>query len=112
MSDFENIKDLQGSFTPHAPGTNLVLKNHQVRITADPRIHSGAKYYMVDIVIDAIYHPDPINLFKEIMPGLHGHLDGPPPDAVKGSPSRPFEKLKSLFRTARIQDSSRVSADI
>ncbi len=112
MSDFENIKDLQGSFTPHAPGTNLVLKNHQVRIAADPWIHSGAKYYMVDFFIDAIYHPDPINLFKEIMPGLHGHLDGPPPDAVKGSPSRPFEKLKSLFRTARIQDSSRVSADI
>ena len=69
---------------------------------------------MVDVVIDAIYHPDPINLVKEIIPGLHRHLivDGLPPDAVEGPPSRPCGQFKSPFKTARIQDSCTVSANI
>lgn len=62
--DFEKF---QKSFNPRAPGTNIVLENHQVRVNATPRIDSRTKYYMVDIFVEAIYHHprDPIDVITE-----------------------------------------------
>ncbi|MCJ1361134.1 hypothetical protein MMC16_000231 [Acarospora aff. strigata] len=102
-SDIGSFKELQESFKPQAPGTNMVLENHQVRVNAEPRIHSGAKYYMVDIVVDAIYHPlNPIDMIRDI---IQNQPDEYLPNQVS-TPSHHFEKLKYLFKSSRNQDRS------
>ena len=46
----------------------MVLENHQVRVNANPQIHAGAKYYMVDIVVEAQYHAsNPMDAIREII---------------------------------------------
>jgi hypothetical protein len=85
-------------FQAQAPGVNMVLENHQVRISAEPRIHEGAKYYMVDIVVGAIYHsPNPIDLIKDIIPSLKNQPDERPHNA-RLSPSHGFGRIKSAFK--------------
>jgi hypothetical protein len=97
-SDIESIDLLQKSFKPQAPGANMVLGNHQVRINAEPRIHEGAKYYMVDIVVEAIYHsPNPIDLIKDVIPTLKNQPDERPHNA-RVSPIRGFGRIKSALK--------------
>lgn len=50
------LSKFQKSFNPRSLGTNIVLENHQVRVNAEPWIIEGVKYYLVDIVVEAIYH--------------------------------------------------------
>src|SRR5271168_4165659 len=65
LSDIDSIDLLRNRFKPQAPGANMVLENHQVRISAEPRIHERVKYYMVDITVEAIYHPlNPIDVIR------------------------------------------------
>lgn len=111
MSDIESVEELQRAFNPRVPGTNLVLEHHQVRVYAEPRIHAGAKYYMVDIVIEPIYHsPNPIEVIKEIIPRLQGLPDERPPNAIVTS-SRGFGKFKLPFKLRGIQDRSKAAVD-
>ena len=98
LSDIESIDLLQKSFKPQVPGTNMVLENHQVRINAEPRIHEGAKYYMVDIVVEAIYHSmNPLDLIKDIIPTMQNEPDERPHTARVNS-ARGFGKIKSALR--------------
>lgn len=98
LSDIENIDLLQKSFKPQAPGTNMVLENHQVRINAEPRIHEGAKYYLVDIVVEAIYHSlNPIDLIKDVIPALQNEPDKRPHNA-RVTPTRGFGRIKSALK--------------
>ena len=109
ISDITDYGQLQRSFSPQEAGTNMVLRHHQVRVSVDPQIHHGAKYYMVDIAVQAIYHDaNPIDVITEIIPGLQRHER--PPNAIKDF-SRGLGKLKSLFRSPRDQGSSRLSED-
>ena len=102
MSDDSDLKELQESFRPQAPGTHMVMRNHQVRVSVDPQIHNGNKYYMVDIDVEAIYHaPNPIDVIREIIPGLQSQSDGRPPNAIPTS-SRRFGKFKLPFRSPQI----------
>ena len=74
-SHIESFEELQRSFSPQAPGTN---KNHQVRVKAEPRIHAGIKYHMVDIVMEAMYHPpNPFGIIREIISELQSRPDEP-----------------------------------
>lgn len=99
MPDVENLEELQSSFNPRAPGTNMALKSHQVRVNAHPQIHDGAKYYMVDIVVEALYQaPNPIDMIKEIIPGLQSQSDERPPNAIVNSP-RGFGIFRRPFRS-------------
>ena len=85
----------------------MVLKNHLVRVRADPRIHAGTKYYMVDILVEALYDAlDPINVIREINPGLQSQSDEHPPNAT--ATSRGFGKLKF----PRIRGRSRAPVDV
>jgi len=79
LSDIDSIDLLRNRFKPQAPGANMVLENHQVRISAEPRIHERVKYYMVDITVEAIYHPlNPIDVIRDIMPTLQRRPDERP----------------------------------
>ena len=87
---------------PQPTGTHMILRNHQVRICVNPQIHNGNKYYMVDIDVKAIYHaPKPIDVIREIIPGLQTQSDGRPPNATATS-SRRFRKFKLPFNSPRI----------
>lgn len=102
MSDDTNLKEMQDSFRPQAPGSHMVVRNHQVRVSVDPQIHNGNKYYMVDIDVEAIYHaPNTIDVIKEIIPGLQSQSGGHPPNAIVTS-SRRFGKFKLPFRSPRV----------
>lgn len=62
-----DLEKFTKSFNPRALGTNIVLENHQVRVSAETRIIEGVKYYMVDIVVEAIYHStNPIDMIDVI----------------------------------------------
>ncbi len=62
-----DLEKFKKSFNPRALGTNIVLENHQVRVSAETWIIEGVKYYMVDIVVEAIYHPtNPIDVIEVI----------------------------------------------
>lgn len=65
MGSFE-LEKFQKSFNPRASGTNIVLENHRVRVSVEPWIIEGVKYYMVDIAVEAIYHSKPIDVIAEI----------------------------------------------
>ena len=101
ISDIPDYEQLKRSFRPQEAGTTVVMEDHKVRVTFDPQIHHGVKYYMVDIFVEAIYHePNPIAVIREMMIGPPNHER--PPNAIK-TPSRGFEKLKSPFRSLRNQ---------
>lgn len=94
LSNIDSPEELQRAFNPQVPGTNLALENHQVRVNADPRVYAGVKCYMVDIVVEGLYHErNPIEMIKEILPVLQGQPNGRPPNAGE-TPSRSMGKLK------------------
>ena len=103
MSEDTNLNEMQDSFRYQAPGTHMALRNHQVRVSVDPQIHNGNKYYMVDIHVKAIYHAsNPIDVIRDIIPGLQSQPDGRPPKAMTTSPRR-FWKFKLPFRSPRVR---------
>lgn len=61
--DMSGFKAMSNYFTsPKKPGTYLVLDNHLVCVNAEPLIHNGSRYYMIDIEIEGIYKPrNPFN---------------------------------------------------
>ena len=64
MGSFD-LEKFQKSFNPRAPRIIIVLENHQVYISAEPRIIKEMKYYMVDIAIEAISHSKPIDVIAK-----------------------------------------------
>jgi hypothetical protein len=56
-TSFQKIEDL---FEPNPFNTYLTLDRHRVRANAEPRIHSAAKYYMVDIHVEPVFPVIPI----------------------------------------------------
>ena len=112
ISNIENLQELQRSFNPQTPGTEMVLKNHQVCVNADPQIHHGAKNYMVDIVVEALYDaPNLIDMIRGIIPGLQSQPDERPPNSMV-IPSRGIRKFKHSFKSLRIQRHSKAPEDI
>jgi len=99
----ETLEELQNLFNPRPSGTNIVLENDQVRVHTEPRIYSGIKYYMVDIVLETLYRPNQLDKIKNIVPGLS--TEEPLPDVV-GPPSRGFWRLKVPFRSSGVQKPS------
>lgn len=51
-----DLEKFKKSFNPQALGTSIVLENHRVDVNAETWIIEGVKYYLVDIVVKAIYH--------------------------------------------------------
>ena len=98
FSDVGNWDLLQKEFNPRPVNINMGLKDHQVRIHTDQQIHEGTKYYMVDIVIEAIYHSlNPIDLILDFVPALQNDPNERPHNA-RIAPSRGFGKLKSALK--------------
>jgi hypothetical protein len=82
VTGFYQWPELQALFIPQVPGTNIVLKDHQVRVTAEQRVQDGIKYYMVDIVIEAIYYAlNPIDMIMDRVLALQNELGQRPHDA-------------------------------
>ena len=73
--DLDSLETLKDYFVPKTLGTYVKLDNHRVRVSAEPRVHSAMKYYMVDLQVEAIlgsYIPivDPIiSMLPEDMKG-------------------------------------------
>lgn len=98
MSNVDDFEELQKSFNPKAPGIKMKLEKHQVRVNADSRIHAGAKYYMIDIVVEPIHPaPRPVDL---IIPKLSSQPEERPFYAIS-NPSRFFRKFKARYRSSR-----------
>ena len=98
LSDIENFNLLQMNFTPQAPGSNMVLENHKVRINAEPQLYKAAKYYMVDLAVEAIYHSwNPTNPIIDINPALQKQPDERPHNA-RLTPNRGFERIVRALR--------------
>ena len=101
ISDTTDYEQLKRSFCPQEVGTTVVMRDHKVRVTFDPQIHNGVKYYMVDIFVEAIYREvNPIDVIREIVIGPPSHAR--PPNAVQ-TPSRGFGNLRFPFRSVRNQ---------
>ena len=97
-SELESLDFLQKGFNPRAPGSNMVLDNHQVRVSADPLVHDGVKYYMVDIVIEAIHRSlNPIDMIKDLVPALQNEPDERSHTA-RLTPSRRFGRIKNALK--------------
>ncbi|KAF7552071.1 hypothetical protein G7046_g7529 [Stylonectria norvegica] len=47
------FEELQSSFTPTKPGKEIELPYHRVRVDAQPQVHNGAKYYFININVEA-----------------------------------------------------------
>ncbi len=107
-----NLEELQRSFNPQTPGTDVVLEDHKVCVNVEPQVHGGAKYYMVDIIVEALFPaPDPIDVIRELIPGLQSQTDERPPTA-NTNPPRGFRKFKASFKSQRAQDSHKDRGDI
>lgn len=93
MDDFEELISL---FDPHALGTSIVRGNYRVRINAESQTIALAKCYMVDTVIEAIWHPPrPIELtiYRQSIQR---------PSSAKVACSRDIENLKHPFKSSRL----------
>ncbi len=110
--DIGNLEELQRSFKPQAPGTDVVLEDHKVCVNVEPQVHGGAKYYMVDIIVEALFPPpNPLDVIREVIPGLQSQTDERPPTA-NTNPPRGFRKFKASFKSQRAQDSHKDRGDI
>jgi hypothetical protein len=65
----------QSYFDPTEPGTAMSLENHQVKVSMDPVISGGNKYYMVDI--ELTYTPRRMSTLAMIEDFVFGE---PPPE--------------------------------
>ena len=109
VSDITDYEELKRSFRPQKAGRPVVMKYHEVRVSFDPQIHHGVKYYMVDIFVEAIYpEANPIDVIRDTIFGLPNHER--PPNAMK-TPSRGFGKLRFPFRSLRNQEPPGSSKD-
>lgn len=63
ITTFEEVQQL---FSPKMPGTYLTLQSHRVCVNAEPQIHNAAKYYMIDIEVNALYQSfRPLQVVKQ-----------------------------------------------
>ena len=109
VSDITEYEQLKRSFCPQEAGTTVDTGAHIVRVTFDPQIHHGVKYYMVDIFVEAIYpEASPIELIREIIIGPP--KDERPPNAIT-TPSRGLGNLRFPFRSLRNQKPLESSKD-
>ena len=98
LSSVVNFDILQEAFKPRPPNTNMCLKDHQVRISTEQQAHEGVKYYVVDIVIEAIYHSlNPIDMVKDLMPALQNDT-GERRHNARTLPYRGFGRLKDALK--------------
>ena len=109
ISDITDYEELKRSFRPQKAGRPVVTKYHEVRVSFDPQIHHGVKYYMVDIFVEAIYpRANPIDVISDTIMELPNHER--PPNAMT-TPSRGFGKLRFPFRSLRNQEPPELSKD-
>ena len=51
-----SIEELGKVYTPQATGTYIILEDHQVCVNTEARTYSGAKYYIVDVIVERNPH--------------------------------------------------------
>jgi len=91
VSEIGSFRALQRLFIPRAPGTSMLLKHHRVLVDVEPQIRAGFRYYMVDMVVDAIYQPqDPFQGLRSQPDERQSNTTSSPPHAVS--------KWKTLFK--------------
>ena len=105
MSDVGGLEEFRRSFDPQAPGTDVLLEKHKVRVNVEEQVHEGAKYYMVDIIVEAILHdPGPMDVLRGVIPGLLGVQSQPDKHRPVAVP-KPPRKFKLPFTFPRAQGS-------
>ena len=81
-------------------------------VNVEPQVHEGAKYYMVDIIVEALFPPpNPIDVIREAIPGLQSQTDERPQTAIT-NPPRGFGKFKLPFKLPRAQGSHKALGDV
>lgn len=109
ISDITDYEELKRSFRPQKAGRLMAMEYHKVRVSFDPQIHHGVKFYMVDIFVEAIYpEANPIDVIRDTVIGLPNHER--PPNAMK-TLSRVFGKLRFPFRSLRNREPPGSSED-
>ena len=116
VAEVGSLVELQKSFDPQAPGTDVVLENHKVRVDVEEWVHEGAKYYMVDISVEAVFHtPNPIDVAIDVVrgkiPGLLG-VQTQPDERRPAAVPKPPRKFKLPFTSPRGQGSHKTLGQI
>ena len=112
MSDVGNLDELQKSFDPQAPGTDVLLEDHKVRVDVEEQIHDRAKYYMVDIIVETILPtPNPIDVVRGMVPELLG-VQSQPDERRPLAVPKPRRKFKLPFTSRRAQGSYKTLGDV
>ena len=112
MSDVGSLEELQKSFDPQAPGTDILLEDHKVRVNVEEQVHERAKYYMVDIVVEAVLHaPNPMDIVREMVPGLLG-VQSQPDERRPVAVPKTHKKFKLPFTSRRTQGSYKTLGDV
>ncbi|MCJ1233245.1 hypothetical protein MMC14_001200 [Varicellaria rhodocarpa] len=105
------FEDLAKLFNPQKPGIYMDLENHRVRVSSETQVHLGVKYYIVDVLVEAIYKPqNPLEMLlpqlPQLLPQLDFQSDKPQPHDGSDS-SRTLWKLKTPFKSSRAQNTIR-----
>lgn len=85
-------------FDPHPLGSYQVVQDHRVRVDAYPYIESGVKYYMVDVMLEAIEQTS-TGVVKRVLPRLRRGITTENKSEETDKPSMPPHRgFKSLFK--------------
>ena len=90
LENNEPTRELEAMFEPIAMGSRLTIGYHSIRVTAEPLIVGGAKYYMIDVRVEAIERP------PDLLDAILDKVD----DIVatsKDTKSRGIKKLRDIF---------------
>ena len=112
MPDVGSLEELQRSFDPQAPGTDVLLEDHKVRVDVEEHVQYSNKYYMVDIIVEAVIHaPTTMDVVIGMIPGLLGAQSQPDERRPVAEP-KPHWKSKLPFTSRRAQGSYKTLKDV
>lgn len=102
-----SFEALEESFEPQAPRTEMIVDSHRVRVDTETHVHSGVKYYLVDVDVEEIYQHQ--SLSHKIAHQLLIPSDQHKPNPITYPPPRSW-KTRIPFRTYRKQKTTKVPA--
>jgi hypothetical protein len=98
-NDNTSFQKIQNLFNPKPFSSYLNLERHRLRVDAEPRIHSAAKYYMVDVHVEALFQSIPI--IEPITDILEDTKKDP--TQVKDTGIKKFRHLFGKSRAAKVK---------
>ena len=99
VSREDRFEVIQSLYNPKPIGSSLTVGYHRVRVMAETLVRGAAKYYMIDIEVDAIERPN--STVDVIMDKIETLID-PTKDPVIPTTNRRFRKLRRVFGGVKV----------